>query len=118
MYGTGASSWCPTCHEAGGIVWSVGQLPDPQLYGQWFTARQTPSPGPPVESNPLAPLHRGGLTMKTKHLHSGPYCCPSCCVDYELVAEAILKCDQCSGPLVSGSVDDYFAESDDEPPVA
>lgn len=56
--------------------------------------------------------------MKTKRLHSGPYCCPSCCIDYELVAEEILKCDQCSGPLVSGSVDDYFAESDDEPPVA
>ena len=55
--------------------------------------------------------------MKTKQLHSGPDCCPKCYIDYNLVAEEALKCDRCSGPLVSGTVDDYFTDEGDDQEV-
>lgn len=45
--------------------------------------------------------------MKHKKQHTGLYCCPECCFEYNLVAEESLKCDECSGPLVSGSLDDF-----------
>ena len=56
--------------------------------------------------------------MKTRQLHSGAYCCPTCYIDYELVAEPVLKCDGCGGPLVSGTIDDYFTEAEDDQEAA
>jgi hypothetical protein len=55
--------------------------------------------------------------MKQKKLHTGLYCCPECCIEYDVVAEEALKCDQCSGPLVSGSLDDYLAGEEEGPEV-
>jgi len=51
--------------------------------------------------------------MKTAQPNSGPFCCPKCYVNYNLIAEEVLKCDRCGGPLVSGTVDDYFADEDE-----
>ena len=45
--------------------------------------------------------------MKQTKRHSGTYCCPECCVEYELFSEERLQCDQCKGPLYKGSVEDF-----------
>jgi hypothetical protein len=39
---------------------------------------------------------------------------PEVLYDYELVAEAVLKCDGCGGPLVSGTIDDYFTDVEED----
>ena len=45
--------------------------------------------------------------MKQTKRHSGIYCCPECCVEYELYSEERLQCDQCKGPLYKGCLEDY-----------
>jgi hypothetical protein len=114
MYGLGENSWCPSCHQTGEVYCCVGHLPDPQLYGQWFMSQQDQKSSPPTDPNSVSSLPNGGSTMKTKQLHSGPYCCPKCYIDYNLVAEEVLKCDCCSGPLVSGTIDDYYTDEGDD----
>ena len=52
--------------------------------------------------------------MKQTKTHTGTYCCPACCIEFNLVAEESLKCDHCSGPLTKGSLEDFWAEEDDE----
>jgi PHP family Zn ribbon phosphoesterase len=51
--------------------------------------------------------------MKQHKTHTGTYCCPECCIEFDLMAEESLKCDHCGGPLRKGSLEDLWAEEDD-----
>lgn len=119
MYGTGDTSWCPHCHELGMVFEGVGELPDPQMYGGWLleqkesAAKTSSSAGrPPPLATPPPTNPWKGLDMKTRKLHTGAYCCPRCCFEFNLVAEDSLKCDECGGPLVSGSLEDQWEDED------
>jgi len=56
-------------------------------------------------------LAEGGSPMKRAKTHTGIYHCPECMIEFELVAETSLKCDECQGPLAAGSLDEVW---DDE----
>lgn len=114
VYGSGNGSWCPACHEQDTIGWAEGRLPDPQLYGQWFLAQRAEDSKPTPKSDPVSPLLHGALIMKTAQLHTGPYCCPKCYMNFNLIAEEVLKCDRCGGPLLSGTVNDYYVGAADD----
>src|SRR5258708_40343560 len=100
----------------------LGQLPDPPRYGEWLRYRQADAssgsrgspPSGPTSADarapsaiPFSPTQQESPSMKHKKQHTGLYCCPECCLEYDLVAEESLKCDECGGPLVSGSLDDF-----------
>ena len=121
MYGVGEGSWCPQCRQPDLIVSAEGQLPDPQFYGQWLLQRQdvgaaarfvpaAPSPSPSSSGFDSA---NGDSVMKQRKTHTGTYCCPECCLEFNLVAEESLKCDQCSGPLYQGTLQDVLDEEID-----
>lgn len=57
---------------------------------------------------------KGDHLMKRKKLHTGTYHCPSCFVELDLVAEESLKCDQCGGPLATGSLDEVWADDEED----
>ncbi len=125
MYGTGDTSWCPHCHESDSIFEQVGELPDPQLYGSWLlgqeekaAAEASPSSKPASARNSTPPLTTSPVTrgseMKNRKLHTGIYSCPRCCLEFDLLAEASLKCDECQGPLVSGSLDELWENGEDD----
>ena len=52
--------------------------------------------------------------MKLRKTHTGAYCCPDCCIEYELAGEDSLKCDDCDGPLYQGTLED-LADEDGDP---
>ena len=58
--------------------------------------------------------------MKHRKTHTGSYCCPECCLDFDLVGAESLKCDGCDGLLYKGTLqdfdEDFDEESDDEQP--
>jgi DNA-binding MarR family transcriptional regulator len=56
----------------------------------------------------------GAATMKRKKLHTGTYHCPACFIELELVAEESLKCDQCGGPLATGSLEEVWADDEED----
>ena len=127
MYGIGEPSWCPHCEESGMNVENIGELPDPQLYGSWLCRQReqaskptspslndsSPSSGPGIASWLPAPP-KFGINMKSRKRHTGIYSCPHCCLEFDLFAEESLKCDECRGQLISGSLDDHY--EDDEGP--
>ena len=109
------------------IVENVGELPDPQLYGSWLCRQREPASEPASPSPSNSSLSSGagvasllpappkfGFNMKSRKLHTGIYSCPHCCLEFDLFAEESLKCDECGGQLVSGSLDDHF-EGDEGP---
>ena len=102
MYGTNETSWCPHCHEPEWVFEKVGELPDPQLYGCWLLEEEEAKRQPPATWK--------GSDMKTRKLHTGTYSCPRCCFEFDIVAEDSLKCDECGGPLVSGSLEDLWED--------
>ena len=51
--------------------------------------------------------------MKTAKTHTGIYSCLNCMTEFDLVAETHLKCDECGGPLLQGSLDELC---DEDPP--
>ena len=51
--------------------------------------------------------------MKRKKPHTGTFHCPACFIQYDLVAEERLKCDDCGGPLAEGSLNEVWADEDD-----
>ena len=53
--------------------------------------------------------------MKHRKTHTGSYCCPECCLDFDLAGDESLKCDGCDGLLYKGTLEDLDEESDDEP---
>jgi predicted ArsR family transcriptional regulator len=57
---------------------------------------------------------KGDHRMKRKKLHTGTYHCPACFIELELVAEESLKCDQCGGPLAKGSLDEVWADDEED----
>jgi MarR family len=56
----------------------------------------------------------GDATMKRKKLHTGIYHCPACFIEFDLVGEESLKCDQCGGPLATGSLDEVWADDEED----
>jgi DNA-binding MarR family transcriptional regulator len=57
---------------------------------------------------------KGDRRMKRKKLHTGTYHCPACFIELELVAEESLKCDHCGGPLDKGSLDEVWADDEED----
>jgi hypothetical protein len=120
-FGLDDSSWCPSCRQVGHVLYAEGALPHPALYGHWLEgqekSRKTPESvtphAPSSLSFPSHPSHHGGTTMKHAKRHSGLYCCPDCCLEYELIYEERLQCEECKGPLVKGSLEDYDEGDDD-----
>lgn len=56
---------------------------------------------------------KGDVTMKRKRLHTGIYHCPTCFIEFDLVAEESLRCDQCQGPLAKGPLEDIWDDDED-----
>ncbi len=40
--------------------------------------------------------------------------CLACFIEFDLVAEESLKCDQCGGPLATGSLDEVWADDEED----
>jgi hypothetical protein len=92
MYGTDEESWCPHCHAAGEVVGMDGQIPFPQLYGNWVVARDRGAKRQRAERDVDHLLARfspatGDPLMKQAKSHSGDFVCPQCCIEYHLIAE-------------------------------
>jgi hypothetical protein len=119
MFGLGDGSWCPSCRKCGEVYCAEGELPDPQLYGNWLQKQEEAksmraSPRANTDANPPAPQSQNGDTsMKHPKLHSGIYCCPDCCIEFDLMAEESLKCDRCGGALIKGTLEDLGVEEDE-----
>ncbi len=120
MYGRGEESWCPHCHTAGQVYGMDGQIPDPLRYGEWVRRQEEAARGKQNEkelqqwlSSPNT--QKGDLDMKWKKPHTGTFHCPACFIEYDVTAEASLKCDECGGPLAEGSLDNVWADDDDGP---
>ncbi len=113
-YGKGDGSWCPSCFDFDSICEKIGELPDPQMYGTWLATQEEAEEKKrkaAAEKSRASPLFEnsapksnffGGANMKTMKKHTGLYSCPKCCVEFDLFMDEDLKCDRCSGPLVSG----------------
>jgi DNA-directed RNA polymerase subunit RPC12/RpoP len=121
-YGTDDDSWCPHCDAIGSIVAMEGQIPMPALYGDWVRQqRQTRSNPqgtqrpPPIDPTTRStfPASTGGSNVKTAKTHTGTYSCLNCMTEFDLVAETHLKCDECGGPLLQGSLDELCDEDFD-----
>jgi DNA-binding MarR family transcriptional regulator len=104
----------------------AGRRPDPHrgTYAYWVTdhgharlaffeeEQPVPQHRPDVITRPAQ--WKGGHPMKRKKVHSGTYHCPACFIEFDLVAEESLKCDQCGGPLAKGPLDDIWADEGEE----
>ncbi len=54
--------------------------------------------------------------MKQPKLHTGTFHCPECCVEFDLLADPSLKCEECGGPLIRGTLEESWdAEDSDDP---
>jgi DNA-directed RNA polymerase subunit RPC12/RpoP len=123
LYGAGSGSWCPACDAMDSIACEVGKIPFPALYGTWTDrqrekqgAQEPPAPG---TAQSISVITRpGDPTMKHAKTHTGTYSCLNCCVEYDLVGETHLKCDECGAPLVRGTLDERCEDDDDEEPPA
>jgi hypothetical protein len=123
MYGVGDGSWCAQCHRPDLIERAEGQFPEPQLYGQWLLQRQevaaaaanaVPAAPAPSSSSSGFDSPNGDSAMKQRKTHTGIYCCPECCTEFDLTADESLKCDKCGGLLYRGSLEDVL-DDDLEP---
>ncbi len=137
MYGVWLGSWCPSCNGPDAIDRAVGRLPEPQRYGEWCRREQEaaaaqsasvapaadPTPGEPTPEEPVSSLFDfssllnptdKACPMKTRKTHTGLYCCPECCEEFDLVADESLKCDDCGGLLYKGSLEDFEEDFESE----
>jgi hypothetical protein len=124
-YGKGDNSWCPLCFDWGTIGEEIGQLPDPQMYGSWLGEQEEAEEKRQKENAEKDRLDKlfgktesvskppGVQKLKTRKMHTGVYSCPDCCVEFDLFMDEALKCDDCGGPLVPGSLDKYFVDDDE-----
>lgn len=112
MYGQGDDSWCPSCHVSGEVYGMEGQLPSPQLYGEWVVKQQRKAEAKRAEAE-MAEFLKEEPTMKRKKTHTGTYHCPACFIEFDLVAEEGLKCDECRGPLAKGTLDEVWDDSEE-----
>ena len=123
MYDKGDGSWCPYCFDYDSICERIGALPDPQMYGSWLAGEEEEAEKRQeevVEKNRLdkllgisasTPNPSEKKKMKNRKKHTGIYSCPECCVAFDLFMDESLKCDDCDGLLISGSLDSFI---DDE----
>lgn len=116
IFGLGDESFCPHCKKYGEVYCREGLLPDPALYCEWLEKQQAKSAAVTGEKNdqPIFHSQNGASEMKQKKLHTGIYCCPECCIEFDLTAEESLKCDHCGGVLVKGSLDEFENEDDED----
>ena len=124
-YGKGDNSWCPLCFDWGTICEEIGQLPDPQMFGGWLGKQEEAEEKRQKEiaekerldklfgNSESTTKSRGVQKVKTRKMHTGIYSCPDCCVEFDLFMDENVKCDDCGGPLVSGSLDKYFVDDDE-----
>jgi hypothetical protein len=96
-----------------------GQYPSPSMYGAWVVQHEQQGQRKQTEAK-LTEL-RGRSTpiakedaMKRTKTHTGTFHCPNCFTEVELFAEESLKCDVCKGPLVPGSLDEIWAEEEED----
>jgi rubrerythrin len=118
-YGAGDDSWCPSCRAAGEVMGMEGQLPSPQMYGAWVARQERDEQERRSTATIGEFLRRHQSTkeneaMKRKKAHTGTYHCPRCFIEFDLVAEESLKCDQCQGPLASGTLDEVWSDEPNE----
>ncbi len=118
MYGLGDDSWCPHCHAVGRVFGMEDQIPSPVMYGSWVAKQQQAAERKRTKEEirqRLSALHtpKGDPTMKRKKTHTGTFHCPKCFIEFDVVAEESLKCDQCGGPLAKGTLDQVWADEDD-----
>jgi uncharacterized Zn finger protein (UPF0148 family) len=120
QFGAGDDSWCPSCQAVGTVAGMEGQYPSPPLYGAWAArqARQKEQEKAKAERTQLMhrsrPLTTKEELMRRTKTHTGTFHCPSCFTEVELVNEESLKCDKCKGPLAQGSLDEVWADENDE----
>ena len=119
LVGDGSNNWCPSCHTSGDVMCEIGHLPDPPLYGQWLRSQEEKHPITPGTTTVPVPMCQpatlnGESPMKTPKTHTGTYSCLDCYIEFDLVAEPSLKCDQCEGPLSRGSLEQLTGEELDE----
>jgi hypothetical protein len=98
-----------------------GQYPSPPLYGAWAArqARQKEQTNAQAHLSELLNRHgpstnRKEELMKRTKTHTGPFHCPSCFIEVELINEESLKCDKCKGPLAEGGLDEIWADEEGE----
>jgi hypothetical protein len=125
MYDKGGNSWCPHCYDWGSICEEIGHLPDPQRYGSWLGEQEEAEEKRQKEIAEKERLDKlfgipetdsktkGVKCLKTRKTHTGIFSCPDCCVEFNLFLDEALKCDECGGPLVPGSLDKYFVDDDE-----
>ena len=125
MYDKGDNSWCPHCFDWGSIYEEIGHLPDPQRYGSWLGEQEEKEEKRRKEieekkrlddlfRNPSSPsISAKSEVPKTRKMHTGIFSCPDCCVEFNLFMDETLKCDDCGGPLLSGSLDRYLDDCDE-----
>jgi hypothetical protein len=121
QFGVGDDSWCPSCQAVGTVVGMYGQYPSPPLYGTWAARQARQKEQAKAQKHLTELLHRHrSLTnnreelMKRTKTHTGTFHCPSCFVEVELVNEESLKCDKCKGPLAEGTLDEIWADEEDD----
>lgn len=117
-YGSGDDSWCSSCHAVGQVIGMQEQLPSPQMYGSWV-ARQEREERERRSSAALDEFlkrhaRQEDETVRRKKAHTGLYHCPRCFIEFDLIAEESLKCDQCQGPLAPGTLDEVWSDAPDD----
>jgi hypothetical protein len=121
IFGAGNGSWCPSCGASDDIVWAAGKIPDPIWYGMWCEEQRKKSaaaPPPALSTPPSISVSTtpGGPTVKHAKTHTGTYSCLDCCVEYDIVGETHLKCDECGAPLMRGTLEELGEDDDGEEP--
>jgi len=119
IYGTGEVSYCPHCQASGTVVGEDGKIPSPALYDTWRRKQKAAVSGGLSSTEALLKLlqsqrSQGDVTMKRKKTHSGTFHCPACFIEFDLVAEESLRCDQCGGPLATGNLDEVWADDEED----
>ena len=120
QFAAGNDSWCPSCQAVGTVAGMDEQYPSPSLYGAWVArrAREQAQEKDQAALTKLMQRHPSLTTkeemMKRTKTHTGTFHCPTCFTEVELFNEESLQCDKCKGPLAQGSLDEIWADEDDE----
>ncbi len=118
QFGAGDDSWCPSCQAVGTIAGMEGQYPSPRLYGAWAARKAHQREHERTQAELTKSLHRPRTQkeeiMKRTKTHSGTFHCPACFIEVELINEESLKCDRCKGPLAEGSLEEVWADDEQD----
>jgi len=117
--GRGEDSYCPHCRATGTVIGEQGKIPYPGLYHAWLQKQQQARENERLVADVLRRgrglnpnIQKGEDPMKRKKTHTGTFHCPSCFIEFDLVGEESLRCDQCRGPLAQGTLDEVWADDD------